>query len=179
MSVPKQQVTEADMMNLLMSRYDKTVKNGDWVGKRYMRAQQVPAGLSYNRNRICDFIAMDTHSHSITKPGGGYLEQQSAPVWHGHEIKTSRADWLHELKHPSKADTFKRHMHFWWLVIPDKTIVQPGELPDGWGVLLKTGSRFTRHHPAPLLTPEPMPDSMIGAVMRATVRTETQAHNSC
>lgn len=62
----------------------------------------------------------------------------------GHEVKVSRADWLHELDQPHKADRWADQCHSWWLVTPDPSIVRDGELPDGWGhmVLPRTGRRL-------------------------------------
>lgn len=170
-------ITERHMLDALMTKYDKTIKNGSWVGKRYMRAEHVPIGLSWERHRIADFIAVDTHSYTRDERGyvgHGLYEHQRAPVFHGHEVKVSRSDWLAELRDPSKAETFKRHMHFWWLVVSDRAIVRD-DLPDGWGLMVKSGRSVRVVKRAPLLTPEPMPNGLIGAIMRATLATENRA----
>lgn len=58
----------------------------------------------------------------------------------GHEVKASRADWLNELKKPGKADGWGDHCHEWWLVtVPG--VVQDGELPPGWGLMVPGPSR--------------------------------------
>lgn len=59
----------------------------------------------------------------------------------GHEIKVSRGDWLRELKQPAKAEAFVAGCHEWWLV------TEPGgarleELPPGWGLMERSGSRL-------------------------------------
>jgi hypothetical protein len=61
----------------------------------------------------------------------------------GHELKISRADWLTELKTPGKSDDWADQCHEWWLVVNDPTIVHPGELPAGWG-LMSPGRSKTR-----------------------------------
>lgn len=53
-----------------------------------------------------------------------------------HEIKVSRADWLAELKQPSKAEAWWPHSSRFWLVVPHESIVAPGELPEGWGLMV-------------------------------------------
>lgn len=58
---------------------------------------------------------------------------------HGFEIKASRGDWLRELKDPWKAEAIGKYCDRWWLVVADKAMVKPGELPDAWGVLAPRG----------------------------------------
>lgn len=60
----------------------------------------------------------------------------------GHEVKASRADWLHELDQVDKATCWADQCHEWWLVAAPG-IVHDGELPTGWG-LLEPGQSKTR-----------------------------------
>ena len=58
----------------------------------------------------------------------------------GHEVKASRADWLHELAQPGKADPWADQCHEWWLVtVPG--VVHEGELPAGWGLMVPGQSK--------------------------------------
>lgn len=167
--------TEADVLARLMLRYNKQLKNGNWRGPKYVRAQHVPNGLSWRvHRRIADFIAMDTQTHSSGEWATG-REYVHAPVFHGHEVKVSRSDWLTELRDPTKADAFKPYMHFWWLVVSDKNFVKD-DLPDDWGLMVTSGKSTRILKPAPRLTPEPMPADLYGALLRAAVRTERNAH---
>lgn len=59
----------------------------------------------------------------------------------GHEIKVSRADWLHELDQPAKAEAWEPNCHAWYVVAPSTQIVRPEELPEGWGLLIPGPSR--------------------------------------
>lgn len=59
----------------------------------------------------------------------------------GHELKVSRADWLHELASPEKAETWFRECHSWYLVAAHESIVQEGELPPGWGLMVPGPSK--------------------------------------
>ncbi|WP_233424663.1 hypothetical protein [Mycolicibacter heraklionensis] len=59
----------------------------------------------------------------------------------GHELKVSRADWLNELRKPGKADRWADQCHQWYLVVNDPTIVQDGELPAGWGLMVPGPSK--------------------------------------
>ena len=60
----------------------------------------------------------------------------------GFEIKVSRSDWLSELKKPRKADEIFSYCDKFWLVVSNKDIVQNGELPKGWGLMVLQGSRL-------------------------------------
>lgn len=75
----------------------------------------------------------------------------------GFEIKVSRSDWLSELKDMSKSDEIMGYCDKWYLVVPDASIVQDGELPKNWGLLvLKDGKLAQKVRPMPQKT-EPMP----------------------
>lgn len=172
-------LTERDMLDRLARRYAAKVRNGSWVGAKYIRAEHVPNALSWNRSRIADFIAVNMHAEDYepeaTRRWGGprttpYLRP---PVLHGHEVKVSRADWLTELRDPEKAEGFARYMHCWWLVVSDKSIVRD-DLPEGWGLMVASGSKLrTLVKPTPRI-PEPMPPMLMGALMRAAVATENR-----
>lgn len=57
----------------------------------------------------------------------------------GVEVKSSRGDWLSELRDPSKAEEIAQHTDFWVLAVGDRDIVQAGELPPNWGLLAPAG----------------------------------------
>ncbi len=81
----------------------------------------------------------------------------SGQILRGHEIKVSRADWLHELDQPEKASTWADACHEWWLVTPEARIVHPGELPPGWGHMVpdpRAKVRFRNIVPAERRAPE-------------------------
>lgn len=160
------------MLDRLNARYDKRITNGNWSGPKFFRAEHVSIGLGWDRTRICDFMAVDMHSASHGSwqdPDRWWIK---APIFHGHEVKVSRSDWLTELRDPTKAETFRRHMHFWWLVVSDKSIVRD-DLPEGWGLMVKSGDKLRALvKPTPNLEPEPMPNGLIGSLLRATHATE-------
>lgn len=62
----------------------------------------------------------------------------------GHEVKASRADWLHELDQPAKAEVWGSQCHSWYVVAPSTDIVRPEELPDGWGLMVPNARTTTR-----------------------------------
>lgn len=160
--------TERRMLDHLANRYGQ-LNPGN--GPRYAYAEHVKNAAGFDAPRCADFIAIDLW------PGGHGCEL------HGHEVKVSRSDWLHELKQPDKAEAFKRYMDRWWLVVPDASIVKPGELPEGWGILSLVrnkwpgrglpdldGHKLRAKVQAPKLTPEPMPREMLATLMRSTAR---------
>lgn len=64
----------------------------------------------------------------ISRKGQGILSwKDRTPTLIGHEVKVSRADWLHELKQPEKAEAWKRFCHEWYLVVSDAAIVREGD----------------------------------------------------
>lgn len=152
------------MLDLLHTRYSRTYQVGTGLVEQYVRAEHVRSSLGYESRRTLDFVAVD-----LTL-GYGPAETRG-PHYHGHEIKVSRADWLTELRDPEKAETFSRWMQYFWLVVPDRSIVQPGELPDGWGLLVKYGRGLRAVVPAPRRTVPQMPSGMAGALLRASVKT--------
>lgn len=155
------EVSERDMLDLLLSRYTN-VRRGT-IADRWTRAEHVSRNLgAYGAGRIADFIAADKY------PGIPY---GTALSLHGHEVKVSRGDWLAELRDPTKAEAFKRYMHHWWLVVPDAAIVRPGELPDGWGLLVKSGGALRAKVKAHRSTPEPLPLDLSISLMAAAART--------
>lgn len=147
-------VTEADVIDALERRYSQTAGNG----RRYATARGVRSHAGFDARRTADFVAMDLW------PSGGLK-------LHGHEVKVSRADWLRELKDPSKAAEFIPFMDCWWLVAASAAVARPDELPDGWGLMVMHAGALSVVTPAPWRKPEPMPASRLAALLRAVAQT--------
>lgn len=148
-------VREHDMFAMLRNRYSAEAGNG----RRYVCARHVRSEAGFGESykappRTADFIAVDTW------PSSGLAV-------HGHEVKTSRSDWLRELKQPEKAAAFMPYMTYWWLVISDGSVAARGELPSGWGLLVPRGKKLVVNYHAPKRRPEPMPWTMTVALLRA------------
>ncbi|RLP72315.1 hypothetical protein D9V32_15590 [Mycetocola tolaasinivorans] len=159
--------TERSMLDRLNRRYDK----GNAAGPRYVRAEHVKISTGYDTRRICDYMAMDLWT-------GGSGRLKVGAQLHGHEVKVSRSDWLTELRDPSKADAFRVYCDFWWLVVSDPAIVKPGELPEGWGLMVASTERHTNRPTIRVavqatrnLDVLPMPRDLQGTLMRATAKT--------
>jgi len=145
------------MLNLLLARYN-TERQGT-IADRWVRAEHVRSTqrMLYELVSIADFIAIDKYS--------------SSQAIHGHEVKVSRSDWLTELRDLSKSERIKRYCNFWWLVVSDAAIVKDGELPEGWGLLVKSGNKLRAKIKAPALTPEPLTLDFVAGLTAAAQRT--------
>jgi len=115
---------------------------------------EVHDGTGASHRRSCDAIAM------ALWPSDG-LEI------HGIEIKVARADWLRELRSPSKSEGFRRHCDRWWLVAADSGVATKEEcLGVGWGMLRPRGDALVVSVGAPVRQAEPMPRKMLAALLR-------------
>lgn len=148
--------TEREMLDLLLSRYN-TERQGT-IADRWVRAEHVRSSQDFRELlSIADFIAIDKYA--------------STQAIHGHEVKVSRSDWLTELRDLSKSERVKRYCNYWWLVVSDAAIVKPGELPDGWGLMVKSGDGLRAKVKAPLLTPEQLTLDFIAGLTASVQRT--------
>lgn len=159
-------MTERDVLDVVLGRY-YSQRHGN--GPRYAIAEHVRSVAGFGgywnggqKLRTADLIVMD-------------LWPSKGLNLIGHEVKVSRSDWLTELRDPDKADAFRRYMDRWYLVAP--TGVVRDDLPAGWG-LIEIRSDYggcvrsaVVTVPAPVLTPEPLPKTMLAALLRATAKT--------
>lgn len=120
--------------------------------RHYLRRADAPAGLFLTEvgapdgRRRADALWIPARlSGSI---GAGIV---------GHEIKVTRADVLHELEQPTKAESWAQYCSKWWLVVPDEKLIAGLQIPERWGVLaLPKNHRFKAMRtikPAPELEP--------------------------
>ena len=85
---------------------------------------------------------------------------------HGFEVKISRSDWLRELKHPEKAEPIARYCDRWWIAVGDKSIVQEGELPPTWGLLIPRGKSLIRKVAAPKIDSKELDRGFVTSIIR-------------
>lgn len=149
---------ERAMLDRLNVRYAKY--NGN--GIRYTRAEHVKITAGHDSRRVCDYMAIDLWT--------GYGANRG-PHLHGHEVKVSRADWLAERRDPEKAESFAQYCDFWWLVVSDRDIVKPGELPEGWGLMVAHGRTVRVVTPAARRDALPMPRDVQATLTRAVTKT--------
>lgn len=122
--------TEKDMVDLLDRRYARPAKNGFPVNI-------VASQATLNFSRYIDYFVAEAYSFEEKTEDGKCVRRP--PALHGFEIKISRSDWLREHKTDgAKSLAWRSRLNFWWLVVPDKKIIKPEELPDEWGLLVGT-----------------------------------------
>jgi len=83
----------------------------------------------------------------------------------GFEIKVNRGDWLHEIRNAEKSSQIFRFCDQWWIVAPE-WVVQEGELPPTWGLMVPDGKELKVVAKAPQLTPEPLTKAFMASVLR-------------
>lgn len=140
----EQKITAKDMEKYLAQRYCDSY---EWVFLTQVRSSTGSA------NRIADAMAFNMYGST------GYEII-------GFEIKVSRSDWLSELKHMGKSDELMAYCDKWYLVVSDASIVQPGELPKNWGLLvLKDGKLKQTLKPVRTKT-DPIPLHFMASILR-------------
>lgn len=87
----------------------------------------------------------------------------------GFELKASRADWLRELKNPDKAEEIGKFCDRWYVVVGDKDIVKPGELPSGWGLIVPRGNGLIISTEAPAKHAKVVDKLLVASLLRAAV----------
>ncbi len=136
--------TAEDMEEVLSDRYCDSLQ---WVFLTQVRSSTGSA------NRIADAMAFNMYGST------GYEIL-------GFEIKVSRSDFLSELKDMSKSDEIMGYCDKWYLVVPDSKIVQDGELPKNWGLLVLNDGKLVQKVRAIPKKPETMPLSFIASILR-------------
>ena len=85
------------------------------------------------------------------------------------EIKASRSDWLRELKDPSKAENVSKYCDFMYVLAPPG-IVELGEEPKPWGVLVPHGKTLKEVKAPIQQTPTPMTPEFRASLFRAMTK---------
>lgn len=92
------------------------------------------------------------------------------------ELKTSRGDFLRELKDPAKAEAWWPYSTTFNLVVPHLSIAGPDDLPPGWGLLIPTGRG--RRFKEVVKPAERTPQLTIGLLLTLLKNTETTRTNA-
>lgn len=88
---------------------------------------------------------------------------------HGIEVKASRYDWQKELRNPAKAENVFQYCDRWWIAAGDTSIVQPGELPPTWGLMVPNSKGLKIAVEAPKLEPKPVTRGFLASLLRKSV----------
>ncbi len=144
----KKQIGTAELYKLLRVRYEP---------QSWALMFEVADATGARHSRWADAVAM-----SLWPSRGLGL--------HGIEVKSSRSDWVKELKTPAKAEAICRYCDHWWLCVSDPTIVFAGELPETWGMLAPKGNGLAVIKPAAKLSPEPIDRGFLAALLRSAAK---------
>jgi hypothetical protein len=142
--VEPKKVTAKDMEKYLAERYCDSLQ---WVFLTQVRSSTGGA------SRIADAMAFNMYGST------GYEIL-------GFEIKVSRSDWLSELKQMSKSDEIMGYCDKWFLVVSDASIVQEGELPKNWGLIVLKDGKLVQKVRAVVKPAHPMPMYFIASILR-------------
>jgi len=143
-----------DLTHMVINKYGG--ENGAANLAKYIVLTQVAASTGGAPN-IADVMILGAWHSS-----GNELE--------GFEVKVSRADWLNEVKNPTKCQPSKQYCHRWWLVIADASMVKDGELPDDWGMMVADRGVLKVIKKAPKLTPVPLAVDFVASLLRTDAR---------
>jgi hypothetical protein len=135
---------------------------GTFSPPAYITLEEVRDATGFDGHRTADAIAVSLY------------RSRGKAIW-GFEMKVSRSDWLHELKQPEKAESIMRYCDYWALVVPNKDIVKPGELPATWGMYVAQKNRLKCVVPCPKLDPLPMSMTMLTALIYAVSNKQSKA----
>lgn len=125
-----------------------------YKGSPWTFLPQVRSATGWHRQRTADAIAM-----SVWPSRGLHL--------YGFEVKVSRSDWLKELRTPEKADEICAFCDFWYVVVGDPWIVQEGELPPTWGLIVPASKdKLCVKKEAPKLQPKPIDAYLLASILR-------------
>lgn len=111
--------TEAELLSALRRRYTFAGNGG---AGRYAFLTHVRTGAAWEQQEI-DAVVM------CLWPSDGL-------ALHGFEVKCSRTDWLHEIKPDTSKSEHTRSLCDSFTVVAPANVVEFGELPTGWGLLL-------------------------------------------
>ena len=135
---------------------------GTFSPPAYITLEEVRDATGFDGHRTADAIAVSLY------------RSRGKAIW-GFEMKVSRSDWLHELKQPEKSESIMRYCNYWALVVPNKDIVKPGELPESWGMYVAQKNRLKFVVPCPKLDPLPMSITMLTALLYAVSNRQNKA----
>lgn len=144
------QMTSADIMSALRLRYPES---------EYVHIPEAPQGAGRDGRKI-DLLVI-----SMWRSRGHERD--------AIEVKVSMSDFRRELKQPEKADWWWKHVHRFFVAVPDSIADKAkAELPTGWGLLSvrADGDRRVAHikvKPTTNRDAEPLPQQTVIGLLRA------------
>lgn len=143
-------MTSGDLLERLHGRYAPP----EWIV-----LAEVRNATGYRRTpRSADALAFSTYS-------------SRGLSLYGFEIKVSRGDWLRELKDPDKSVSMQEKCDKWYVVVSDPDIIQSGELPATWGLLVPRGTGLKVAAEAKERERTPWPRDFVASLVRKALNT--------
>jgi hypothetical protein len=143
--------SETQVFIALQKRYSEP----EWILLRNVRNA---VGYARKEERYADAIALNLW------PSRG-LEVV------GFEIKSYRNDWLKELSKPDKSAPIQKFCDKWYIAVGQEDIIQPGELPPTWGLMVPTRKESLKVKvEAPALQPVPIDKLFCLSLVRSAVK---------
>lgn len=85
---------------------------------------------------------------------------------YGFEVKASRGDLVKELRNPEKAQEIMQYCDRWYLVLGHKDLIQPGELPPTWGLMIAQKNRLVIKTESPKNDAKDLDRGFIASLLR-------------
>lgn len=147
-------IRTGELTSMVLNKYGGT--NGAESLSKYIALTQVASGTG-GANNIADVMVLGAWNSS-----GNLLE--------GFEVKVSHADWMNEVKNPTKCTAIKKYCDKWWLVIAEQSMVKDGELPEDWGMMAVVDGALKVIKKAPIIPSEPMSHEFVASLLRTDAR---------
>ena len=172
----KPALTQWEVFGRLQRKYGETAGNGS----AYVVLPEVRNASGFGPTRTRDADGNLSEPRTL-RTIDGYIMS----LWQsrGHdliavEIKSSRSDWLKELREGAKAEAFAVLADRFYIACGAKGIVHEGELPPTWGLMEPHGAGMRIVKEAPLLRqrsdhdelPPEFDRSFLAALLRAATR---------
>lgn len=123
-----------------------------YPGPAWVILDEVRDGTGYGACRSADAIAF------------GVWPSRGLQVV-GFEVKSSRQDWLNELKNPSKAESIAQFCDQWWIVTGEG-VAKIEEIPATWGWYVAEARGLKMMKPATDMAPKEMGRSFLMSIVR-------------
>lgn len=104
--------------------------------------QLCAVAANWLRNNITNphkYVAVELSTYHLEMPDVWGVNGCASSII---EVKTSRADFLSDLKKPWRTGEHRPMGNFRWYLLPEG-VVDISEVPDGWGVLRHNGEQIT------------------------------------
>lgn len=130
-----------------------TLLRNKYPENEYALMAEVSDASGFHRSNSADFIAVN-------------LWPSRGLAINGIELKSSRGDWLNELKKPAKAENIFQYCDFFYLLTADETIAKLEEIPVAWGWMAVVGGKITTKKEAPKLAPIALSKHFVCAMLK-------------